>query len=63
MPKLRVHNFSISLDGYGAGPNQDIENPLGLGGLALNTRAVGYECTEHATTQNSMHFILRKRVG
>lgn len=36
MAKLRVHNFSISIDGYGAGPNQDIANPLGLGGLALH---------------------------
>jgi len=36
MSKLRVHNFAISLDGYGAGPNQDMENPLGLGGLALH---------------------------
>jgi hypothetical protein len=30
MSKLRVHAFSISLDGYGAGPNQDADNPLGL---------------------------------
>ncbi len=36
MQKLRVHAFSISLDGYGAGPNQDRENPLGMGGLALH---------------------------
>jgi dihydrofolate reductase len=36
MPKLRVHNFSISLDGYGAGPNQDQSNPLGVGGEALH---------------------------
>ncbi len=36
MPKLRVHCFSISLDGYGAGPGQDLENPLGTGGLALH---------------------------
>jgi dihydrofolate reductase len=34
--KLRVHNFSVSLDGYGAGPSQDPENPLGRGGLALH---------------------------
>jgi dihydrofolate reductase len=34
--RLRVHNFSISLDGYGAGPNQDTGNPLGRGGLALH---------------------------
>jgi dihydrofolate reductase len=36
MSKLRVHNFSISLDGYGAGPRQDRENPLGVGGEALH---------------------------
>ena len=33
MPKLRVHAFSISLDGYGAGPDQDLANPQGVGGL------------------------------
>lgn len=36
MTKLRVHTFSISLDGYGAGPNQDLDNPLGVGGMALH---------------------------
>jgi dihydrofolate reductase len=36
MSRLRVHSFSISLDGYGAGPDQDPENPLGRGGLALH---------------------------
>ena len=36
MSKLRVHSFSISLDGYGAGPNQDLANPLGVGGMALH---------------------------
>jgi len=36
MAKLRVRNFSISLDGYGAGPNQDLANPLGVGGRALH---------------------------
>jgi dihydrofolate reductase len=35
-PKLRVHCFAISLDGYGAGPGQDRANPLGVGGLALH---------------------------
>jgi dihydrofolate reductase len=35
MPKLRVHCLSISLDGYGAGPNQDLDNPLGVGGVGL----------------------------
>ena len=36
MPKLRVHNFAISLDGYAAGPNQSLDNPLGLGGNGLH---------------------------
>lgn len=36
MSKLRVHNFAISLDGYGAGPSQDLDNPLGVGGEALH---------------------------
>jgi hypothetical protein len=29
MSKLRVNSFSISIDGYSAGPNQSIETPLG----------------------------------
>jgi len=36
MPKLRVHNLAISLDGYVAGPNQSIDHPLGVGGLGLH---------------------------
>src|SRR5262245_28659737 len=36
MPRLRVHCFSISLDGYGAGPGQGLENPLGVGGEGLH---------------------------
>lgn len=36
MTKLRVHSFGISLDGYGAGPHQDLANPLGVGGTALH---------------------------
>ncbi|SFR85997.1 Dihydrofolate reductase [Dyella sp. OK004] len=35
MSKLRVQSFSVSLDGYGAGPNQDLEHPLGVGGPEL----------------------------
>lgn len=34
--KLRVHCFGLSLDGYGAGPNQSLEDPLGAGGKALH---------------------------
>ena len=35
MTKLRVQSFAISIDGYGAGPNQDLRNPLGVGGPEL----------------------------
>jgi dihydrofolate reductase len=36
MTRVRVESFTISLDGYGAGPNQDIDNPLGVGGEDLH---------------------------
>jgi dihydrofolate reductase len=36
MGKLRVHGFTLSVDGYGAGPGQDLENPLGVGGMSLH---------------------------
>jgi dihydrofolate reductase len=36
MPRVRVHNFTISLDGYGAGPRQTREDPLGVGGENLH---------------------------
>lgn len=36
MGKLRVNCFSISLDGFGAGPKQDSTDPLGVGGEALH---------------------------
>jgi dihydrofolate reductase len=36
MSKLRVHCFAVSLDGFGAGPNQNLDNPLGVGGESLH---------------------------
>jgi len=36
MTQVRVEGFTISIDGYGAGPNQDINNPLGVGGTDLH---------------------------
>ena len=36
MSKLRVESFSMSIDGFSAGPNQNLENPLGVGGSALH---------------------------
>ncbi|MER8458504.1 dihydrofolate reductase family protein [Mesorhizobium sp. M1300] len=36
MSKLRVSAFALSIDGFGAGPDQDLKNPLGVGGEALH---------------------------
>ena len=36
MARLRVHNFTISLDGYAAGPRQRLDEPLGEGGRRLH---------------------------
>ncbi|MEO5755413.1 MAG: dihydrofolate reductase family protein [Mesorhizobium sp.] len=43
MSKLRVNAFSLSIDGFGAGPSQDLENPLGIGGGALHKWAFSTE--------------------
>lgn len=34
--RVRVEGLTISLDGYAAGPNQDIDNPIGTGGMELH---------------------------
>ena len=49
MSKLRVHSFSISIDGYGAGPDQDLQNPLGVGGPAM------FDWFFHTRTWQRMH--------
>lgn len=36
MSKLRVNCFGVSLDGFGAGSDQSLQNPMGLGGMALH---------------------------
>lgn len=36
MSRVRVHNFSVSLDGYAAGPRQSLDHPLGVGGHRLH---------------------------
>ncbi|HSI36227.1 MAG TPA: dihydrofolate reductase family protein [Tepidisphaeraceae bacterium] len=41
MTRLLIHGFTISLDGYGAGPDQTLENPLGVGGEGLHDWLVG----------------------
>ena len=59
MPKLRMHNLAMSLDGYVAGPDQSRGHPLGVGGLALHewvfaTRAGRRMLGEEADCPNSI---------
>jgi dihydrofolate reductase len=49
MAKLRVHCFAVSVDGYSAGPDQDLENPAGRGGLPV----FGWQFATRA--HNEMH--------
>ncbi len=51
MSKLRVNAYSISLDGYGAGPNQDLTNPLGVGGEALHQWMFGTKTWESVSSK------------
>ncbi|MGH6616499.1 hypothetical protein [Sphingomonas sp.] len=41
MTKIRVGGFSTSVDGFGAGPDQDLDNPLGVRGDELHEWLVG----------------------
>jgi len=41
MSKLRVNAFTLSLDGFGAGPDQSLANPLGVGGEDLHKWMIG----------------------
>ncbi|MBL8381650.1 MAG: dihydrofolate reductase family protein [Burkholderiales bacterium] len=41
MGRLRVASFSVSIDGYGAGPEQTLQQPLGRGGMELHQWVLG----------------------
>jgi dihydrofolate reductase len=49
LSRLRVHTFSVSIDGFGAGPGQDLEHPLGVRGPEL------FDWFFHTRTFNKMH--------
>ena len=50
MSKLRVESFTISLDGFGAGPDQSINNPLGVGGTSMHGWAWSPMATPNCST-------------
>ena len=49
MSLLKVLAFAVSIDGFGAGPDQSLQNPLGMGGLGL------HQWMFHTRTFNAMH--------
>jgi dihydrofolate reductase len=63
MSKLRVNCFTVSLDGYGAGPDQSLEEPLGVGGESLHewmfpTRAFRQMSGKDGTTGTDNDFVV-----
>ena len=48
MTSVRVESFTISLDGYGAGPNQSLDHPLGEGGTELHQWAISTKTFQRA---------------
>jgi len=61
---VRVESFTLSLDGYGAGPAQSLEQPLGVGGEALleglDLPALGYRCVDFVPSEAVTHVVIRK---
>src|SRR4051794_17996193 len=49
MSRLRIHGFTLSLDGFGAGPAQDADNPLGIGGSSLHQWVYGTRTSQKLT--------------
>jgi dihydrofolate reductase len=47
MTRVRVESFTISLDGYGAGPSQSIDNPMGINGSDLHQWALPTRTFQH----------------
>ncbi len=68
MARLTVDGFSISLDGYGAGPDQSLENPLGVNGRKLHewftvTRTFRKGAGEEGGETNADDEIARRNAG
>jgi dihydrofolate reductase len=52
MSKVRVASFSVSVDGFGAGPRQDLQNPLGVRGMELHSWFFGTDVFKKMHGQN-----------
>ena len=69
MGKLRVSSFAVSIDDFGAGPDQDLQNPIGVGGtgealfLGIDLPALGYESVKHVAGERATHVFLKRRAS
>jgi dihydrofolate reductase len=52
MAKVRVSGFTLSIDGFGAGPQQSRVNPLGIGGEALHEWMISTRFFQHTLLGN-----------
>ena len=55
MSKVRVNGFSISLDGFAAGPHQALDEPMGLGGMALHRWVLGTRTFQQMSAEFASH--------
>jgi hypothetical protein len=55
MSEVRVQSFAVSLDGFSAGPNQDLNNPFGVGGQAV------FQWFFKTKTFRAMHVIITRK--
>ena len=57
MSKVRVAGLGVSLDGFSAGTEQSLKDPLGKGGSFNGTFSV----TEREVTEHATHVVLERR--
>jgi len=55
MSEVRVQSFAVSLDEFSAGPNQDLNNPFGVGGQAV------FQWFFKTKTFRAMHVIITRK--
>lgn len=61
MPLVRVHNFSISLDGFGAGEPQSLESPFGHAGERLHEWMFSTSFWDRETGQRGVDAVFAAR--
>lgn len=65
MARVRVHSLATSLDGFVAGPDQSLENPLGVGGERIfedlgSGRPAQYQVAEVAKSEAAVHALVAR---